>query len=110
MRALVVVLAIGGSLIAQDRKTEEPSKEEIERIRDQTTKDAAKSVSALALGSICLYCVVGIAPGLIAALRGHPDQVAIALVGLLLGFTCVGWIVALVWSCKGFQRRDGRYR
>ena len=37
-------------------------------------------------------------PWAIAASRGHRDVGGIALVDLLLGWSLVGWIVALVWS------------
>jgi hypothetical protein len=39
-------------------------------------------------------------PFSIALYRGHPAVVNIFLVNLLLGWTVIGWIVALVWSLK----------
>lgn len=45
--------------------------------------------------SIALYLL----PGIIASIRGHRQQPAIWLVDILLGWTFVGWIVALVWAC-----------
>jgi hypothetical protein len=43
---------------------------------------------------IALYFV----PSLIAALRGHHQTTAIFLLNLLLGWTFIGWVVALIWS------------
>jgi len=34
----------------------------------------------------------------IALARGHRNAVAITAVNILLGWTFVGWVVALVWS------------
>jgi hypothetical protein len=30
--------------------------------------------------------------------QAHPDAVAISLLNIFLGWTCVGWIAALVWA------------
>lgn len=58
--------------------------------------------------SICLYGLIGVAlilcllitfsPFLIAVSRGHPNSVPILLVCLFLGWTFIGWLVALVWA------------
>lgn len=37
-------------------------------------------------------------PTLIAYRRNHPSKLAISLVNLLLGWSGIGWIVALIWS------------
>ena len=37
-------------------------------------------------------------PTVIALLRNHHNWVPIALVNVLLGWTVLGWVVALVWS------------
>jgi hypothetical protein len=37
-------------------------------------------------------------PWFIAAWRDHNNRGAIALLNLLLGWTFLGWVVALVWS------------
>lgn len=48
-------------------------------------------VIALAL---CLYVL----PTIVALVRRHTQKVPIILVNLLLGWTFIGWVVALVWS------------
>jgi hypothetical protein len=43
-------------------------------------------------------------PVIIAINRGHPNALAIALVNLLLGWTFLGWVIALIWSVTAFQQ------
>ena len=42
--------------------------------------------------------VVYFAPAINAALRGHRAQGSIVVVNLFLGWTLLGWVVALAWS------------
>lgn len=44
-------------------------------------------------------------PALIALLRGHDNAFAIFLTNLLLGWTGIGWLVALIWSFTAIRRR-----
>jgi hypothetical protein len=37
-------------------------------------------------------------PAIVAEIRGHHQSAAIFLTNLLLGWTGLGWIVALIWS------------
>jgi len=37
-------------------------------------------------------------PTIIALLRGHRNALAIFLLNFFLGWTFIGWVVALVWS------------
>ena len=39
-------------------------------------------------------------PTIIAAMKGKRDLVAILLLNLFLGWSVIGWIVALVWAAK----------
>ena len=56
---------------------------------------------------VALGTLVGIAfslallflPTLVARSRNHPNVLPIFLVNLFFGWTFVGWLVALVWSC-----------
>jgi len=47
-------------------------------------------------------------PTIIAVLRSHPKAAPITVVNLLLGWTCIGYIVALVWSLTAVEPRDTR--
>lgn len=42
-------------------------------------------------------------PTVIALLRGHHNTLAIFLTNLLLGWTGIGWIVALIWSMTAIR-------
>ncbi len=44
-------------------------------------------------------------PALIALLRGHHNGFAIFLTNVLLGWTLIGWIIALIWSTTASQPR-----
>ena len=51
---------------------------------------------------MCLSLVVGLLvyflPSIIALARGHQNALAIFVLNLLLGWTFLGWVAALVWS------------
>jgi hypothetical protein len=40
-------------------------------------------------------------PTIIAVVRHHRNTLAIVLVNIFLGWTGVGWLVALIWSFVG---------
>ena len=42
-------------------------------------------------------------PWAIAATRGRSNQAAIGLINVFLGWTFIGWIVALVMACQAHQ-------
>lgn len=48
----------------------------------------------ITLPVVALYC----APGIVALARGHHNTTAIIALNLLLGWTLLGWVAALVWS------------
>lgn len=58
------------------------------------------SPAAFLLGMIFLVIILGLSflPTIIAFKRRHPQKVPILLVNFFLGWTFIGWIVALVWS------------
>ena len=49
--------------------------------------------------------IIGFLPTLIALLRGHDNSFAIFLTNLLLGWTGIGWLIALIWSFTAIRRR-----
>jgi Superinfection immunity protein len=61
-------------------------------------------ISLLIVGFIIYFMPTGIA-----LLRSHPNAAAIMVVNLLLGWLCIGWIVALVWSLTAIDESK-RYR
>ena len=48
------------------------------------------------------------APWLIAMFRNHHNRSAIAVLNLLLGWTLLGWIIALVWACTATHEDASR--
>jgi hypothetical protein len=50
--------------------------------------------SILAVLGLLLYLL----PTWVAAVRGHPNAAPIAVINVLLGWSLVGWAVALAWS------------
>jgi hypothetical protein len=55
---------------------------------------------ALLLVLTVLYFV----PAIVASLRGHRNALAIGMLTLLLGWTLLGWVGALVWACTDTGR------
>lgn len=56
---------------------------------------------ALAIVALALYCV----PSFIAVNKNKRNKNAIVALNLLLGWTFVGWVVALVWSLMHEESR-----
>jgi hypothetical protein len=50
---------------------------------------------------LILAAVLYFLPTILALARGHLSGLAIFLLNLLLGWTLVGWLIALIWSCTG---------
>ena len=52
-----------------------------------------------------IWFIVAIAayllPAIIAGQRGHPSHTAIAVLNIVLGWTLIGWFLALIWSLTG---------
>jgi hypothetical protein len=57
---------------------------------------------ACAIGSLAAYVV----PSIIAFHRGHQNAAAILALNLLLGWTFVFWVAALVWSLTEVRTRE----
>lgn len=43
------------------------------------------------------------APTIVAIVRGHSSMAAIIIVNVFLGWTFVGWVVALAWAAAHFK-------
>jgi len=71
-----------------------------------TTPALRRHPSGLGLLLIWTLAVISLLyflPLAIAFSRGHKDTGAIFVVDLFLGWTLVGWVVALVWACKSMK-------
>ncbi len=59
-------------------------------------------------GSIVLLIIVGVfyfLPAAVASLRQHHNEGAIWVLNLFLGWTFLGWVVALVWACTVVRKK-----
>ena len=54
----------------------------------------AASYTAIALIVLALYLI----PSIIAITRNKRNQIAILVLNILLGWTFIGWVVAIVWA------------
>ena len=52
----------------------------------------------LDFGLLTLFVIIYCLPFLIATAREHKNRVAILLLNLFLGWTGLGWLVALIWA------------
>ncbi len=68
--------------------------------------EAAGGGLGLLLAS-CIGLLFYFLPAFVAFMRGHQNTVAIFLVNLLLGWTFIGWVVALVWAFTAVQPPGG---
>ncbi|MGH7813207.1 MAG: superinfection immunity protein [Candidatus Binataceae bacterium] len=67
---------------------------------DNSTSDGGANAGSLAIGFILLLIggVFYLVPGFVASDRGHRNAAAIWALDILLGWTFIGWVVALVWA------------
>ena len=66
------------------------------------------SLGFLALHGLLILLVLiffGLLPSLIAFVRRHHNRYAILVLNVFLGWTLIGWAVALVWSLTAVWRR-----
>lgn len=90
-------MAIGAPLAPRpcDAGAEEKALESLEAL-ESLWRDEYEVLVAIALvGTLYFW------PTLTAITRRHPACIGIILLNVLLGFTLIGWIVALVWSYTG---------
>ena len=65
---------------------------------------------AMTLGSVCISLMLYFLPPFIAGMRRHQNTTAIFFVTLLLGWTGIGWMAALIWSFTPVERPRSRRR
>lgn len=61
-------------------------------------------IMVLIIGLVGLY--IFFVPSIIANRCGHPSALAIFALNLFLGWTFVGWVLALVWALAGPDKRS----
>jgi Superinfection immunity protein len=70
-----------------------------DNLKDLPQSGARKSSSADAWVLLFALVVMYFMPTMIAANRHHHNALAISALNLLLGWTFLGWVIALVWAC-----------
>jgi hypothetical protein len=74
----------------------------------QDTEPAVAIITALLFGCGGIFFLLFyFVPTFIAVTRGHPNTAAIVALNILLGWSFLGWVAALVWSLTSFDRRAG---
>jgi hypothetical protein len=53
---------------------------------------------ALAAAAILVFVVIYFVPVIVANVRHHRNENAIGMLNLLLGWTGLGWVIALIWA------------
>lgn len=68
-----------------------------------TQNDGSSVLVLLALiaGGFVAYFL----PAFIARFRGHPSINSITIVNLFLGWSLIGWVIALAWSFSAFPQK-----
>jgi cytochrome c biogenesis protein CcdA len=56
----------------------------------------AQVIVLLGIGLILYFL-----PTIIAHRRQNPDRMAIGVINTFLGWTFLGWVIALAWACRG---------
>jgi hypothetical protein len=57
-------------------------------------------------GFFLIFLAIYLFPGIVAAIRRHPNQNAIAVLNILLGWALLPWIIALVWASTSTKPRE----
>lgn len=65
---------------------------------------AADVSTYMGIGTVVTAALFYLPPTIIAWVRQHPNRVSIFLLNLLLGWTVIGWFVALIWSASAIRR------
>lgn len=69
---------------------------------------SANKDTSLAIVWLIVYFLIYFLPAIVARNRRHRQEMAIGILNLLLGWTVIGWVVALVWACTSDTRSETR--
>ncbi|MNJ28991.1 hypothetical protein D3C77_235470 [compost metagenome] len=65
---------------------------------------AADVNTYMGIGTAVTAALFYFPPTIVAWIRQHPNRVSIFLLNLLLGWTVIGWFIALIWSASATRR------
>ena len=66
---------------------------------EETQRTAIRAGTGIGIGLILLGLAVYFLPTIVAIMTGKQNTLAIFILNLFLGWTLVGWVIALVWAC-----------
>lgn len=52
----------------------------------------------IGIASLCFLAFLYLIPAYIAFRRGHKNKAGVLILNLALGWTFLGWIIALIWA------------
>lgn len=55
-------------------------------------------------GAVIIFAILYFIPAIFALARGHHNGAAILMTNLFLGWTFLGWVIALIWASTAVQR------
>lgn len=79
------------------------ARREPQRVEEQRTQRLSQAVDSVT-AVLMLFLIIAIAvflylfPAIIALTRGHHNRAAILVVNLFLGWSFLGWVIALAWA------------
>ena len=50
---------------------------------------------------IAIFAAIYFMPSIVGRSRDHKHKLAIFILNLALGWTLIGWLIALIWACSG---------
>jgi DNA-directed RNA polymerase subunit RPC12/RpoP len=100
---VIAVSVLGAVLLTQSQNGDFPAPQSQKPSSEDVSSAAAVVfLFVYAAASLMLYVL----PTAIAFIRKHQNAPAIAALNILLGWSCLGWIAALVWSFTEVRSRD----
>jgi hypothetical protein len=93
---------------AQQRHAEEQARIQAQQERERSDRMAVISLTAGFIFVGIIVFIIYIVPSVIAFKRGHQNAGAILALNILLGWSFLGWVAALVWSLTSVTNNPAR--
>ena len=72
--------------------------------------DSVANIIFLVIISVIISILIYFIPTIVAIRREHLQKTAIILINIFLGWSFIGWVVALVWACMNPNTSNGTYQ
>ncbi|QPI13447.1 hypothetical protein [Salmonella phage vB_SalM_ABTNLsp5] len=80
----------------------------INYLEEITMEALIVSAGVLGFGSLAIMFIGYFLPWILALLRGTRSNVGIFFLNLLLGWTMIGWVVALIWAIVAERKSNAQ--